>query len=154
MGNSRRRILFAAGFALVGAVVGVAGTGHAYLRRWKRSLLWLVLTLGTGIILINQYVPDVESVDPFDPGALPTEVTIPVFVILAVSVFDAILIAYLDEREAAMTPGVGEGETDADEGISCPHCGRSTDPALDFCTWCTEPLSTANKNAEITTEQQ
>ncbi len=24
--------------------------------------------------------------------------------------------------------------------IDCPHCGRETDPEIDFCHWCTEPL--------------
>jgi len=27
--------------------------------------------------------------------------------------------------------------------VECPHCGRETDPTLDFCHWCTEPLDTA-----------
>ena len=29
--------------------------------------------------------------------------------------------------------------TDA-AAVSCPHCGRETDPAFDFCQWCAEPV--------------
>jgi hypothetical protein len=24
--------------------------------------------------------------------------------------------------------------------VSCPHCGRETDAAFDFCQWCAEPV--------------
>ncbi|WP_280586010.1 zinc ribbon domain-containing protein [Halorubrum sp. Boch-26] len=26
------------------------------------------------------------------------------------------------------------------EAVSCPHCGRATDPAFNFCQWCAEPV--------------
>ena len=152
MSNLRRRLVVTTVIALVGAFFGVAGTGHAYLRRWKRSILWLALTLGTMIILVNQYVPEPESIDPFDVFSLPTEVVIPVFVVLAFSVFDAILLAYLDSNpstggatagKVAATGGATDGVAGDDEGgLKCPHCGKETDPELDFCTWCTEPLAT------------
>ena len=67
--------------------------------------------------------------------------------ILGFSVVDALLVAFLDQREAEMAPGVGSDDSEADEGVSCPHCGRATDPELDFCTWCTESLS-APENPE------
>jgi len=28
--------------------------------------------------------------------------------------------------------------------VECPHCGRETDPTLDFCHWCTEPVETTD----------
>jgi hypothetical protein len=41
-------------------------------------------------------------------------------------------------------PATGTDErTDSGEPaavLDCPHCGRETDPELDFCHWCTEPL--------------
>jgi hypothetical protein len=57
-------------------------------------------------------------------------------------------------RSDALTIGEGAGaaETDAERGpseavadsvedeVSCPHCGRDTDPTLDFCQWCAESL--------------
>ena len=140
MSNLRRRLVVTTVIALVGAFFGVAGTGHAYLRRWKRSILWLALTLGTMIILVNQYVPDPDAIEPLDPSSLPTEVLIPVFVVLGFSVFDALLLAYLDSQPSAES-SAPLGEDGDDVGRSCPHCGKETDPELDFCTWCTEPLS-------------
>ena len=38
------------------------------------------------------------------------------------------------ETPAAETP---TAETPT---VDCPHCGRETDPEIDFCHWCTEPL--------------
>jgi len=148
MSNGRRRLVMTTLVALVGAFFGVAGTGHAYLRRWKRSILWLVLTLVTMIVLINQYVPDPASLDPFDTTALPMEVLLPVVVVLAFSVADAVLLAYLDGRASSAgstsIPSVGgedaAGLEAADGVVSCPHCGKETDAELEFCTWCTESL--------------
>lgn len=28
--------------------------------------------------------------------------------------------------------------------VECPHCGRETDPTLDFCHWCTESVETTD----------
>lgn len=151
MSNGRRRLLVTALVALVGAFFGVAGTGHAYLRRWKRSILWLVLTLVTTIVLINQYVADPTSLDPFDTAALPIEVLLPVVVVLAFSVVDAVLLAHFDgPASSASTPSIGDDAADpaaADGTVSCPHCGKETEADLAFCTWCTESLATI-ENAE------
>lgn len=141
MSDLRRRLLLTALFGVVGAAFGIAGTGHAYLRRWRRSALWFLLTIGAGAALMSVYVSNPEAIDPFDVSTVPTEVYGPMFVIIGFSVIDALLVAFLDQREAQLTPGVGaEADGDAADGVSCPHCGRSTDPELDFCTWCTEPL--------------
>ena len=141
MSNPRRKLLLTAGFALVGAFFGVAGTGHAYLRRWRRSMLWFLLTIGAGVALMSVYVTNPETIDPFDVSTIPTEVYVPMVVIIGFSIVDALLVAFLDHREASMTPGVDSVADAGEEGLSCPHCGRSTDPELDFCTWCTKPLS-------------
>jgi len=138
-------------YAIFGALIGIPGTGHAYLRRWRRSIVWFLLTFGTGAVLMSVYVSEPTSIDTFDlafliefSASLPSEVTIPIQIIMAFSIIDALLVAFLDSRERSMTPGMSSdtGDTaDTDDGLSCPHCGRSTDPELDFCTWCTEPLS-------------
>ena len=140
MSTPRRQLLLTAAFALIGAFFGIAGTGHAYLQRWKRSILWFLLTLGSGVALISVYVADPETIDPFDLSTVPSEVYIPLVIIIGFSVIDALLVAFLDQQEREITPGVGETDGEADDGVSCPHCGRSTDPELDFCTWCTERL--------------
>jgi hypothetical protein len=100
---------------------------------------------------MSVYVSDMDALDtqvllssPMEivVPVYPSEVVIPVLVIIGFSVIDALLVAVLDQREAAMAPGVGSDADEADEGVSCPHCGRSTDPELDFCMWCTESLPT------------
>jgi hypothetical protein len=146
MSTLRRQLLLTAAFALVGAFFGIAGTGHAYLRRWRRSALWFLVTIGAGVALMSVYVTNPESIDPFDVSTVPTEVYGPMLVIVGFSVVDAMLVAFLDQREASMAPGVGSDLAEADEGVSCPHCGRSTDPELDFCTWCTESLSVVDSD--------
>ena len=149
MSNSRRQLVLTAIFALAGAFLGIAGAGHAYLQRWKRSILWFLLTLGSLFALLLVYVPDPDAIDRFDISTFPDEVVIPIVIIIGFSVIDALLIAYLDQQERELTPGVdANGEGEADDGVSCPHCGRSTDPELDFCTWCTEPLSVEQNNTE------
>ncbi len=149
MSNSRRQLLLTAVFALAGAFFGIAGTGHAYLQRWKRSILWFVLTLGSAVALMSVYVADPDAVDPFDLTTVPSEVYIPIVIIIGFSVIDALLVAYLDQQERELTPGVdANGEGEADEGVSCPHCGRATDPELDFCTWCTKSLAVEQPETE------
>jgi hypothetical protein len=140
MSDLRRRLLLTALFGVVGAVLGIGGAGHAYLRKWRRSVLWFLVSIGSFLALVSIYIPDLEAIDPYDVGAYPPEVITPLVVILGFSVVDALLVAFLDQREAELTPGIGTDVSDADEGVSCPHCGRSTDPELDFCTWCTESL--------------
>ena len=139
MDSARWRVLVTGLVALAGAMIGVPGVGHAYLRRWKRSLLWLTVTLGAGIVLLGYYVPDPTTLDPFDFDAIPMEVRLTILVITAVSVFDATLLAYLDGRSAS---GIGSSDEEpTDDGMhACPHCGKPTDADLDFCTWCTEPI--------------
>lgn len=145
MGNLRRKLLLTAGFAIVGAFLGIAGTGHAYLRRWRRSALWFLISMSSFFMLMSVYVPDMEAIDTYDVTTYPIEVMIPIVVILSFSVADALLIAFVDRQQPATTPGVDHDHETAEEGLSCPNCGRSTDPELDFCTWCTEPFQQSNE---------
>lgn len=43
---------------------------------------------------------------------------------------------------ASMSDDASAGSASAT--VECPHCGRETDPTLDFCHWCTEPLRTTD----------
>ncbi|MFA9515800.1 zinc ribbon domain-containing protein [Halopenitus sp. H-Gu1] len=36
-------------------------------------------------------------------------------------------------------------QTEPKPTLKCPHCGKETDAELDFCHWCTEPLSTIDE---------
>lgn len=153
MDDTRRRTIVTAIVASLGAFFGIAGVGHAYLRQWRRSIVWFLLAIGSGIALVFYYVEDPAAIDPFDAGAIPQEVYIPLFVIIALSVIDAVLLSIAagrtepDERLAAnaidsdSTPieDVGaDGSTPEPESVpACPECGKDTDPELDFCPWCT-----------------
>jgi hypothetical protein len=104
--------------SVVGAVLGVGGAGHAYLRRWGRALAWFVVVLGVGATLIVAFA---------DPRAarvatLPVHVTGPILVLLTLNTADTYYVARRDAGE--------------DGGDTCPSCGRSLDPELSFCPWC------------------
>ncbi len=46
------------------------------------------------------------------------------------------------------TGGPTTGADDTPATVDCPHCGRETDAEIDFCHWCTEPLSADGDAAE------
>ncbi len=56
-----------------------------------------------------------------------------------------------DDRSPA-GPAVGADEPgnagDPAAVLECPHCGRETDPDIDFCHWCTEPFDAGAGTAE------
>lgn len=135
MEESRRRALIAAAIGLLGAVIGIAGVGHAYLRRWRRAIAWFLLVIAVGIVLVSVYT------DPTDvtPAEMPLEVTLPLLALLLLSAFDAYIVAR-DEATAAAEPAAVENAQPEAEVASCPYCGRDLDPELDFCHWCTKPL--------------
>ncbi|TKX73729.1 zinc ribbon domain-containing protein [Halorubrum sp. GN11_10-6_MGM] len=172
MRNQLRPVL-AAVLALV-----FPGLGHLSLRRWGRALLWHLTIVGGGVALFALY--DVEPVDPFAgpaavTAAVPTDVTLPIVLLSALSALDAYLVGRADaanrdrvdaaaeaiRRQAANAEGdegAGNGGTppaasvtdDGDESleVTCPNCGKETDADLDFCHWCTEPLPWAETDAE------
>jgi hypothetical protein len=124
MANTRRRAFVAALVGVLGATVGIAGVGHAYLREWRRAVAWFAFVLGTTLALISVYSD--PAVVAESPGAAPLEVTGPVLVLLVLSTLDAYRLALRTEEKG------GDG------GPSCPYCGHEIDPELDFCPWCTE----------------
>lgn len=151
--RSRRRPWLAALLALV-----VSGLGHAYLRRWARAVAWYVAVTVTLVLV----VPD-AAVERLIAGDRPPIADIaPAVLVLAASVIDAYVLALRNnrehEREQATTPtDPADRETPTDPAgaaattdrpndasdagaVSCPHCGRETDAAFDFCQWCAEPV--------------
>ena len=156
--HSRRRPWLAAVLALV-----VSGLGHAYLRRWARALGWYVAVTATLVVL----VPDAAVERLIAGDAPPVADVAPALLVVAASVIDAYVLALRNNRdrererraataerthpeassgraEVAERPDRSgqstvdhDGETDA---MSCPHCGRETDPSFDFCQWCAEPV--------------
>ena len=134
MTRTRRRAMIAALLAVLGASIGVAGTGHLYLRKWRRAAGWFAFVVGATLVLLSVFVDpstlslsDPAAVANVDPGSLPTAVTVPVFALLFLNAFDAYRVATLDLR--------------APDEATCPRCGGELDPEIHFCPWCTTELA-------------
>lgn len=148
MSNPRRRAFVAALLGVLGATIGIAGTGHAYLREWRRAIAWFTFVLGAELVLLSVFADPATVVEsgssmPMTFSALmstastiPSTVTGPLLVLLVLSTVDAY-------RIGLMSAGVGE-----DTGPSCPYCGHEVDPELDFCQWCTGRFETAPAEGE------
>jgi hypothetical protein len=126
MSATGRRPLVAVLFGALGATVGIAGAGHAYLRQWRRAIGWFLAGIGAFFVLVSLFVGDPANVAV---STLPLTVSVPFALFLMLSTVDAYRLARDEER-------VVEGDT----GPSCPNCGRPVDDDLDFCQWCSEPL--------------
>jgi hypothetical protein len=130
MADTRRRALVAALIGALGVAVFVAGAGHVYLRQWRRAAAWFSLTLGVLLVLVSVTGTQPQSMG--SPADLQPLVVGPFFALGGLSVLDAYRL------------GLRETASQADgDGFACPHCGRETDPDIDFCQWCTEPLAEA-----------
>jgi hypothetical protein len=128
---------------LLAALLGIAvtGLGHLYLRRWLRALGWMGATVAASALLI----PDTTR-SAISPGTLNNSLMIfPVILISAVSALDAYLIARAKQL-AARNKWIGTNEDITTQAFgtekdgttaTCPGCGKSVDPDLSFCHWCT-----------------
>lgn len=131
--HSRKRPWVAALLAVV-----IPGLGHLYIRMWLRAALWFALYFVTIEFLVpdEAFPPEALSVSAFADasGALPLSIALLIVFIGAMNVVDAYLLTKrlntLSRRRAGVSPA------------SCPHCGKDLDEDLDFCHWCTTPLST------------
>lgn len=125
-----------------GLALAYPGLGHLYLRKWGRGLMWFALIISIPVFLIPPgVVPTEFSVDAFLAAsrAMPVYVPVLVLVTTGLSVFDAYRMAIDHNQETAARE---RGET-----LYCPSCGKTlSDPNLDFCQWCAEPLDTAEKD--------
>lgn len=130
MGESDRRVAITVVVSVLGAVVGVAGAGHAYLREWGRAFAWFSLVLGAGLVLIASFA-DSETVTL---ATLPLRVSGPLLLLFTLNTLDAYRVASRMGRG-----GVGRRtprRDDSTPSVSCPSCGREFDPELSFCPWC------------------
>ena len=146
MSDQRRRALVATLIGVLGATVGVAGVGHAYLREWRRAVAWFTFVLGVELVLLSVFANPVALAEPQSASSvtaatvqsiasgLPLTVTGPVLVLFVLSVLDAYRLA------------LGGRGIDDDTGPSCPYCGHDVDPELAFCPWCTERFEEAPAN--------
>jgi hypothetical protein len=130
MGKRDRRVAITVIVSVLGAVIGVAGAGHAYLREWGRAFAWFSLVLGAGLVLIASFA-DSETVTL---STLPLRVSGPLLLLFTLNTLDAY-------RVASRTGGDGIGQRtphrdDTEPSVPCPSCGREYDPELSFCPWC------------------
>ncbi|MDB2226017.1 zinc ribbon domain-containing protein [Halorubrum ezzemoulense] len=149
--HTRRRPWLAALLALV-----VSGLGHAYLRRWARAFGWYVAV--TAAVFV--FVPEAAISGVLAGEPPPVRDVAPAAAVVGASVIDAYVVALRNnreherERDAARSadaaeptaggtvdgPAAPSTETTSDETVRCPECGKETDPTVDFCQWCAEPL--------------
>ena len=137
MDDTRRRALITLIVAAIPGYLGLAGVGHAYLRQWRRSIVWFLLGIGSAVALIFYYVEDPAAIEVTDPAAVPIEVTIPLLVIITLSVLDAFFLAISLGREQKEELAREEAGEDVQAAPNCPNCRKEVDPELDFCPWCT-----------------
>ncbi|WP_132057262.1 zinc ribbon domain-containing protein [Halorussus amylolyticus] len=133
------------------------GLGHVYLREWLRSMMWFAFVVSAVLLFVP--IPD-SAMATAESGSmetawtaameatedLPLEALLPVFVVRIFSAIDAYWIALRNR-------GVSDGG-DGEEGADCPACGRSVDEDLDFCQWCTTPLSGDDEATEAATDEK
>lgn len=109
----------------------VVGLGHLYLRRWLRGVGWAALVVAVGAV----FVPDDALASLGTGAAVDPVVLAPVLTVVTVSAADAFVVALRAADDASSETD----ETDKDVA-TCPECGESVDPDLDFCQWCTAEL--------------
>jgi hypothetical protein len=135
---------------LLAALLGIAvtGLGHLYLRRWLRALSWMGVTVAASVLLVPDTTRSAISSGTFNDSLM----IFPVILISAVSALDAYLIARA-KRLVARNRWVGTNEemTPQEFGTekngttaTCPGCGKSVDPDLSFCHWCTTEFEGAD----------
>ena len=130
--GGRRRPVVAAVLALA-----VTGLGHAYLRRWSRAIAWLLAIATAAVVLMGTFV-DSNVTNVWE---LPLTVLGPLAGLSVLSAIDAYRLATRAGTPDASERGGAEGVPAEGESVQCPNCGREVDPELDFCHWCTQPLS-------------
>ncbi|WP_251329887.1 zinc ribbon domain-containing protein [Haloplanus pelagicus] len=131
MVDTNRRAVVAAAVSVAGAVIGIGGAGHAYLREWGRAFAWFSLVLGAGLVLIASFTdPETATL-----STLPLRVTGPLLGLLALNTVDAYVVARRGTGGGTVrSAGESDGST-----VPCPSCGRDLDPELAFCPWCAGP---------------
>jgi len=119
------------------------GLGHVYLREWLRAVLWFGLVVSTTTLLIEESMmaplDDGISLEAFlaVSGNIPTEASVVLFLITALSMADAFYMATRENDRAEVR-----------EGANCPNCGKELEDDLDFCHWCTTRLSQPAESEE------
>ncbi|WP_267642477.1 zinc ribbon domain-containing protein [Haloarchaeobius amylolyticus] len=107
------------------------GLGHAYLRRWARSLLFVgIFVTVTAIAVPESALTSVGSIVEVTQR-VSDRITLSESLAMSVVEVAAMTDAYLLASSAART---------SDEGPRCPNCGKELDGDIDFCPWCAHEI--------------
>jgi hypothetical protein len=114
------------------------GLGHVYLRVWARAIAWFFLAIAAIAVLLPESAYTAVESGGFEAAieasaSLPARVYLASLTVRVASAMDAGLLGL--RTSVTNAPG-------ADDGRSCPHCGRELDDDLDFCPWCTTRFET------------
>ncbi|WP_439025510.1 DUF6677 family protein [Haloarchaeobius sp. DT45] len=107
------------------------GLGHAYLRRWARSLLFVGIFLTvTALALPDAAVTSFGSIVEV-AQRVSNEVSLSESMAMSVVEIAAMTDAYLLASTSARTEAGGP---------RCPNCGKELDGEIDFCPWCAHEI--------------
>ncbi len=122
--------------AAAGLSVLLPGAGHALIRDWVRALVFSGLFISALVIFMptDQVAAAGSVTDGMDVVTEETS-TASQFVFSFI-----ILFAAIDATFRAMGFPPNGSSADADDGPSCPECGKELDGDLTFCHWCTTRL--------------
>lgn len=111
------------------------GLGHLYLREWLRAVMWFGFFLSSIALFLPESVFTAAQsgglqayIDAVSKLSLQT--MLPILTVEFFNIFDAYWMALRRNRTV-----------EAVAGERCPACGREVDDDLDFCQWCTTPLT-------------
>ena len=105
----------------------VVGLGHLYLRRFRRGAAWMLLTVATAALWVEE-----SALTALSNGSLDLVALAPVYLLVVAATVDAVGIARQSQQYLTIT---SEGDL-----LTCPVCGNDVDPELSFCHWCTTDL--------------
>ncbi|MFB6128620.1 MAG: zinc ribbon domain-containing protein [Halorhabdus sp.] len=105
------------------------GLGHAYLREWLRTGLWLALLFAAAWLVIPpDLIPQETSYEAIMQASrnLPQNAAFLILGLRVLNVIDAYVLARQRNRDEAVA-----------SGRQCPECGHDLDDEdLAFCPWC------------------
>lgn len=134
--------------ALLAALV--TGLGHLYLRRWRRAIGWLVVSILVSVVFVDPAAG--EELMTGTPTRETLVAVAPMLIVVGLNILDAYLLARMRHTGAAVSASGHSSDADEADEIACPHCGKALDPDLEFCHWCTRPVEDAGRDRPEGTE--
>ncbi|WP_276256442.1 DUF7575 domain-containing protein [Halomontanus rarus] len=121
----------------------VTGFGHLYLRRWRRAAGWILLVIAVSSLFVPTAAIETLAAEEMPP----LHQIAPLLLATGASVVDAYILAVRSKYSDAQ-PSTRPPTHHATETVSCPNCGKTVDPELEFCHWCTTRLTDADPDSD------